>query len=67
MPDRKMIEHHHLVPLFKTEVADRASEIDPSSEQDWFSITLGWAIAKGLSVEDAHEFATHLRYGTSLA
>lgn len=51
---------------FKKEVSDEASTIDPSQEQDWYSITLGWAIAKGLSFEDAHEFARHIRYETDL-
>lgn len=55
-----------LSTLFKSEVTDKASEIDPSSEQDWFSLTLGWALAKGLSVDDAHDFALHIRYNTEL-
>ena len=52
--------------LFKTEVHDRASEVDPSSSEDWFSLTVGWGIAKGMSGDDAHEFAVHIRYKTDL-
>lgn len=59
-------ERDKLEALFKTEVDDKATEVDPSNSQDWFSITLGWAIAKGLSPEDAHEFAIHIRYNTKL-
>jgi len=62
-----MENKHHLLPVFKAEIHDRASEIDPSSEQDWFSITLGWAIAKGLTPDEAHAFALHVRYKTDLA
>jgi len=51
---------------FKSEVSDRAAEIDPSDEQDWFSLTLGWAIANGLSPDEAHSFASHIRYHTDL-
>lgn len=55
-----------LIDLFKTECHDRAEEIDESNEQDWFSLTLGWAIAKGLSPDEAHKFALHIRYKTEL-
>lgn len=55
-----------LVVLFKTEVHDRGEEIDGSSEQDWYSLTLGWAVAKGLLPTEAHEFARHVRYHTEL-
>lgn len=55
-----------LVSQFKTEVDDLGKEIDPSNEQDWFSLTLGWAIGKGLNIEDAHDFAIFIRYETDL-
>lgn len=55
-----------LIALFKTEVHDRAGEIDPDSRRDWFSLTLGWAIAKGLSPDDALLFALRIRYKTDL-
>lgn len=51
---------------FKREVHDKASEIDPNNEQDWFSLTLGWAIATGQPPEEAHEFARFIRYKTEL-
>jgi hypothetical protein len=55
-----------LIPVFKAEVSDRSDEVDPSSSQDWFSLTLGWAIAKGLSPDDAHAFALHISHHTDL-
>jgi len=51
---------------FKTEVCDRSKEVDPREEHDWFSLTLGWAIAKGLTLKDAYQFALHIRYETDL-
>lgn len=56
-----------LARQFKLEITDRASDVDPSSEHDWHSLSLGWAIAKGLPIDRAHSFATELRYGTELA
>lgn len=55
-----------LVKLFKTEVNDRSEEVDPNSEEDWFSLSVGWGLAKGLSPEQAREFAIYLRYSTDL-
>ena len=58
---------NHLIELFKKEVTDRSEEVDPCEEEHWGSLTLGWAIAKGLSPEDAKEFAVYIRYNTELA
>ena len=55
-----------LVGEFKVECHDRAEELDSSNEQDWYSLTLGWAVAKGLNPEEAHEVALYLRYNTDL-
>lgn len=55
-----------LQALFKSEVNDKSEAVDPDNVQDWFSLTLGWAIAKGLTPEDAHAFALHIRYHTDL-
>jgi hypothetical protein len=54
------------IPDFKKEVTKRTEEIDPNSELDWLSLTVGWAIAKGMTPFDAKEFAIYLRYHTSL-
>ena len=59
-------KYQALIPLFKTECHDRATEIDPYSEEIWSSLTLGWAIGRGLSPEDARAFANHIRYHTEL-
>lgn len=59
-----MKDFEKLLPAWKVEVYDRKDEIDPSSEQDWYSLTLGWAIAKGLEPAKAYEFANWVRYNT---
>lgn len=58
--------NQELIDQFKIECHDRASEIDEANDQDWLSLTLGWAIAKGLSPSDAWDFALHIRYETEL-
>lgn len=60
-------ELEHFIPHFKREVSDRAKAIDPNGEWDWHSITIGWAIAKGMTPNDAIEFAIFIRYHTNLA
>lgn len=55
-----------MVAQFKTEISDRPDEIDPNQEYDWYAITLGWAIAKGLSPYNAHTFSLYIRYSTEL-
>ncbi len=52
---------------FKIEVHDRAAAIDPDNEYDWYSLTLGWAVAKGFTPDAAIAFATYVRYHTELA
>lgn len=70
-PDCKFCGGHgaSFVDLFEREVHDRAGEIDSPNELDWYSLTLGWAIAKGMGLEEpseAHQFALHIRYHTDL-
>jgi hypothetical protein len=55
-----------LVLLYKSEINDKAIEIDPNNEYDWFSLTMGWALAKGLSPIKALKFSSYIRYETEL-
>lgn len=52
----------NLLQEYRDTVSSKAEEIDPSNEQDWYSMCLGWGLAKGLSVEQAHSFALHVSY-----
>lgn len=52
--------------VFNEEVSDRSSEVDEASKLDWFSLTVGWAIAKEMDPDDASSFASHIRYDTDL-
>lgn len=61
---RREVPVELLMKQFTDEVHYRALQIDPDSNEDWQSITIGWAIAKGLNPADAVEFASYLRYHT---
>jgi hypothetical protein len=37
-------------------------KIDPSEEQDWFSLSLGYFLGKGLPVDEAHSLSLYVRY-----
>lgn len=54
------------IDVYKQEIDDRAEEIDPSNNEDWFSMTLGWAIAKGMSIDAAGSFAVYIRHHTDM-
>jgi hypothetical protein len=60
-------KYQHWLPLFKAEVTDKAQQIDPDSELHWLALTVGWALAKGMSPDEANEFAVEVRYRTDLA
>lgn len=55
-----------LEELFKEKVSSRDDEVDPEAELDWFSLTVGFALADGKEPHDAREFALHIRYHTNL-
>ena len=50
-----------LEELFRKEIVERAEEIDKDHSEDWFSLSLGWAIAKGLTPDQAYEFTLYLK------
>lgn len=41
---------------------DEDKKIDAAESQDWFSLSLGYFLAKGLSVDEAHELSSYVRY-----
>lgn len=52
---------------FAEQVTQFSEDIDPDNERCWLSLTVGWAVAKGMTGEDANDFATWVRYETELA
>jgi hypothetical protein len=56
-----------LTKLFKAEISDRSKSIDPENELDWYSLTIGWAIAHGELPSEAEMFSIYVRYHTDLA
>lgn len=61
-----VLDMEHWEYMFWYEIRGKASEVDESSSLDWFSLTYGWAIGKGLSIEQSHLLALHIRYHTDL-
>lgn len=53
--------------LLIKEIVNRASEIDPTEEKDWEVMIFGWAIGKGMSIQDADDFASQVSYEIALA
>lgn len=51
-----------LIHSFKTEICDRAKEIDPSEELDWYALSYGYFLAKGVPLDDVSWLAIHVRY-----
>jgi len=56
-----------LLKKFDKEVFSKSKKIDPYSEHYWLSLTVGWALANGMTPDDANEFASFVRYHTDLA
>jgi len=45
--------------LWNKEVLDQQELIDPDDELHWESLATGWAIAKGMTPDDALDFGSH--------
>lgn len=58
---------YRLLHDFLTEVSEKAEQIDPDEEYHWEGLTVGWAIAKGVPLDQVVSFAIRVRYNTSLA
>ena len=46
------------------EIDRDSAKIDPKNSLDWYSLIIGWALAKGLTPDDAHELSIYVRYHT---
>jgi len=51
-----------LVEEYRAEVYDKANFIDPDDEHCWVSLTVGWALGKGLEFVEANDFAIQVVY-----
>lgn len=51
-----------LVPEWNAEVYGKGEQIDPGNEFDWFSLAIGFAIGRGLNIDNARKFAFHVSY-----
>jgi hypothetical protein len=52
------------IPLreFKRKVCDNSKEVDSSNELEWYSLSIGFFLAMGLSVDQAYDYAIAARY-----
>ena len=48
--------------VFRTEICSRSEEIDYEGSRDWFDLSYGFFLAKGLSPDQAFEAASEARY-----
>ena len=55
-----------LLDEYRTDIDAKAKEIDPIDEADWWSLTMGWALGRGLGPEGARTFADFVRYHTPM-
>jgi len=55
-------KHAEILERFKTEVCSKSKEIDPGDEYDWYDLSVGYFLAKGLTIADATNLAVEARY-----
>jgi hypothetical protein len=49
---------------YKRLVCDQSDEVDPQGEQDWFSMSLGFFMGYGLTLDEAHSLSLWVAYET---
>jgi len=54
------LSEEQVIKLWKEKVYDKEGEIDPSQEQDWGSMAIGFALALGYRPDAAHRFVNKL-------
>lgn len=62
---RKFLEQEHIQNVmldFKNQVCKNLETIDPEYEHDWTSLSIGYFIAKGLTINEAKNLAPIARY-----
>ena len=55
-----------LIDDYKDNVDSHCDEIDPDCDELWFSLTLGWALGRGLDPRTARSFAEYIWHHTDL-
>lgn len=51
-----------LVADFKANICQKWKEVDPGSDRDWYCMSYGWGLGKGLTADQAAAFAVYVRY-----
>ncbi len=55
-------KHRQAAYAYKKLVCDRAKDVDPSNEYDWFALSLGFLMGYGLTLDEAHDLSLWIRY-----
>lgn len=51
-----------LLKEYRDNVCKKYEEVDPGSEIDWKDMYFGWSLAKGLNIDQANAFSSHVSY-----
>lgn len=53
----RLLERHHESFDLWCKLRDRGQDVDADNEQDWFSLCYGFALGRGIRLNDAYDFA----------
>lgn len=58
----KNTRQREAVKRFRKEVCEVCGKVDPGDQYDWFSLSLGFFLALGLSLDVSHRLSLWCRY-----
>ena len=50
-----------IVEMWRTEIWEYNSIVDPDDKHDWTSLAIGWALGKGYTIKQANVIASRLQ------
>ena len=60
----KTKRHIQAAKDYKRLVCDQSDEVDSGNERDWFSLSLGFFMGRGLTLDEAHDLSLWVAYET---
>lgn len=55
-------QYKEVITSFRVEIRGHAKEVDEDDERDWFCMSYGYFLGKGVCIDDAYALARHVRY-----
>lgn len=55
-------EQKELLEQFRLEVCLNSKAVDPDEERYWYDLSIGWFLAKGMTINQATDLALEARY-----